>query len=148
MPQQNKRPEWTAAGKKLQDLESKLMEDDFQDGNEKDIGRAVHHGTDTSGDDMVHSKAQFMYVKQGLRARHPERVLHQFEAVKATTERVDSVWEKNLMDENDRVTMPMEYNVAGEDSSMIATQLGMVSTALQNYKSSKEKLVRASIMNV
>jgi len=123
-------------------LEKDLMGEAFEQKQEIDTGRPRH----TQKSNMSNRSKHF-YIQQGTRMRHPERVLHQYKGVTATTDNVNSVYEKALMHDQERVSIPSEYKMSGADG-MIAGQLGLVTTALDNFKKSKEKLRRVHMVSM
>ena len=86
-------------------------------------------------------------IRQGVRRRHPNKVLNQYATVAKETKNANSVWEKALMDENERATLDKEYEWHG-DGRLMANQMGVVKLALDNYEKSKYKLERAHIVGV
>lgn len=86
-------------------------------------------------------------ISQGLRRRHPDRVLNQFRGISETTGESASLWEKALLYEDARVQMPKEFRVVG-DSDGMTNQMGVVSVALDNYKASKQKFSRLHLVGV
>lgn len=91
---------------------------------------------------MTHTQGRHFFIQQGKRQRHPEAVLHQFKTIVADTEKIDSVWEKMFHEENERTMIPKEYTMSGQDTGMMVNQMGLVNTALDNFKRSKAKLKR------
>ena len=77
-------------------------------------------------------------IRQGFRRRHPQSVLHQFQGIDMSTEHANSAWERALLKEDERVDIPEEYRSV--DIQGIATQLGTVKTARENFKKSFPKL--------
>ena len=85
-------------------------------------------------------------IKQGVRRRHPSRVLAQFAQIVKETSNASSAWEKALMHEQQRVEVPEEYKA--DSSSMTVNQTGLVTTALDNYTRSKGKFERTVLTGV
>ena len=86
-------------------------------------------------------------IKQGVRRRHPDHVLHQFQTISSQTEKAESVWEKALVNEDERVHLDKEYRW-NPDTSLMSNQMGVVKTALDNYAKSKYKLEQTHIVGV
>lgn len=85
-------------------------------------------------------------IQQGVRRRHPERVLSQYAGISKETSNAESVWEKALMHEQARVEIPEEFKA--QDAEMGVNQMGLVTTALDNYTRSKGKFARQFISGV
>jgi len=79
-------------------------------------------------------------ISQGKRRRHPDLVLHQHAALNRDTHSAETVWEKALLHDDKRAELPQEYKP--KESGMVANQMGLVTTALQNFANSKAKLTR------
>lgn len=95
---------------------------------------------------MLVNKQRDMYIKQGIRRRHPDRVLAQFAGIKMDTSNAESAWEQAIMHEQDRTEIPEGYRVKGGD--MIANQTGLITTALDNFQKSKNKFNRVLMPGV
>lgn len=137
MPQMNKRPEGVSRRTQL--------EDDLV-GDILDKKQVVETGTynnehNTFGKNAREANRIFQ-IKQGRRRRHPRRVLAQFEQIVKETENASSAWEKALMHEQQRVEVPQDYKA--KDSGMVANQVGLITTALDNYMKSKGKFERVA----
>lgn len=78
-------------------------------------------------------------IQQGKRRRHPGHVLHSFAGIAASTEHAKNNWEQALQYENRRIEMPEEFTPTTE-TEQVVTQMGVVQTALANWKQSKQKL--------
>jgi hypothetical protein len=92
-------------------------------------------------------KNKHFLTKQGLRRRHPVRTLNQYAGVHKTTSGATQNWEQAMLYENERVEMPKDFNVDGMDAGM-TNQMGVATIALDNYKKSKEKLLRMHLVGV
>ena len=81
-------------------------------------------------------------IKQGKRQRHPDYVLHQFreDSGQADPKAFDQ-WTKGMQEDNERVPLDKVYT-AGKDERFWSNQMGLVTTALENYTKSKYKLER------
>lgn len=140
MAQMNKRP---ADVPRRQELEKELI------GEIESQKALVETGTDKVADgNKFHRDANRNYkgfaIKQGVRRRHPDRVLAQFAAIVDQTSNAQSAWEKALMHEQQRVEVPEEYKA--KDAEMISNQVGLVTTALDNFAKSKSKFERVYSM--
>lgn len=78
-------------------------------------------------------------IKQGKRRRHPGRLLHEFAGIAEGTEHATNNWEKAMLYENERQEIPEEYRPTDELQGA-ATQLGLIQTAHNNWRTSKQKL--------
>ena len=118
-------------------LEEELIGNVIDKQEDIDTGKPkVHNPRAVRGESLTN---QFQ-IKQGIRRRHPKRVLHQYQGVAGGTENIESGWEKALMKGQKRATLSDEYKV--DSSSMLVNQIGVVSTALDNYKHSKGRFTR------
>jgi hypothetical protein len=144
MVQQNKKPEVDA---KRKALEAALLDEDTMD-NIDDVD---------TGQSKILEKSRFQRkattdnksfrIRQGLRRRHPGRVLNQFQGMTQTSTESASLWEKALLHDTKRVDMPREYRVTGDSDGMV-NQMGIVSVALDNYKASKQKFSRLHLVGI
>ena len=132
----NKRPQGQATSARDK-LEKELIGDIENRKLTSDTGRST--GASPYALEARNRNSMFS-IKQGVRRRHPNRVLHQFQQVALETSNAETSWEKALMHEQTRTTIPEEYKA--KDSDMLVNQMGLVTTALDNFKKSKEKLVR------
>ena len=143
MVQQNKKPEVDA---RRAALEAALMDEDTPD-NLGDIETGRSRVLENSRfQRKATTDAKSFRIVQGLRRRHPKRVLNRFHGVNSTSSESASLWEKSLIHETKRVDMPREFRVVG-DSDGMANQMGIVSVALDNYKASRQKLSRLHLVN-
>lgn len=133
----NKRPEGVPRKKQLED---DLVGDIINNKQEKETGKYANK-TNSFARGQYEANRIFQ-IKQGRRRRHPHRVLAQFEQITKETENASSAWEKALMHEQQRVEVPQEYKA--KDSGMVANQVGLVTTALDNYTKSKSKFERVA----
>lgn len=85
-------------------------------------------------------------IRQGNRRRHPTRVLNQYYAVNKDTENAQSIFEKALIHEDEGSKLDKVYKPKAHD--MIADQMGIVTTALDNYVKSKKRFVRSMPVGV
>lgn len=138
--------------KRVTELEAELIGNDWDQEKEVETGRAHYSptkkGARSKWDITVNKGQKQFYVRQGLRMRHPERVLNEYEGVKATTTKVTDAWERALRDEEERTVMPDEYKVKGVDKGMSANQMGLVSVADKNFKARKGRLERQMLAGV
>jgi hypothetical protein len=144
MPQQNKT---TDVDGRRKALEASLMSEtaNANIGGIETGRRIIHENSNFQRKATRDAKA--LRITQGLRYRHPDRVLHQFKGVTSTSSESASLWEKSLIDQTKRVEMPKEYSVSGDAGGMV-NQMGIVSVALDNYKASKNKFSRLHLVNV
>jgi len=138
----NKRP---GGGNRRSELEKDLI------GDIAETNARIETGKDRMTDkDPYMQRAMSDYrrfaIKQGVRRRHPDRVLAQFSQIAKETSNAESVWEKSLMHEQERTEIPEEYKA--DDGEMIASQTGLVTTALDNYVHSKGKFERTVLTGV
>lgn len=132
----NKRP-----GKsRRSELEGALTAQIIDQKESVDTGKFQNTHTKFSG--AARSNNRIFQIKQGKRRRHPDRVLHQFQVIKQETEHAESAWEQALLHEQERTEVPMEYKT--KDGGMVSNQMGLVTTALDNYTRSKGKLERVT----
>jgi len=101
---------------------------------------------DTSFKTKMRAETRAFNIKQGVRRRHPNQVLAQFNQIMEETSNANSAWEKALMHEQERVEIPEEYKI--KDSEMLTNQTGLVTTALDNYHKSKGKFTRTQLSGV
>jgi len=137
MPQMNKRPQGV---NRRTELEDDLVGEIIDNKQLKETGK-FENETTQQGKNAREANRIFQ-IKQGRRRRHPQRVLAQFEQIVKETENASSAWEKALMHEQQRVEVPQEYKA--KDSGMVANQVGLVTTALDNYMKSKGKFERVA----
>jgi len=86
-------------------------------------------------------------MKQGLRRKHPERVLHQFHGIAKTQSNAKEQWQKAMLHETKRAEMPHDFVVKDQDLGM-TNQMGVATISAKNYKDSKEKLMRMHLVGV
>jgi Fe-S cluster assembly scaffold protein SufB len=109
-------------------------------GHKSEVETGKYENTHTSLSRDAREQNRIFQIKQGRRRRHPDRVLAQFEQITKETENASSAWEKALMHEQQRVEVPSEYKA--KDRGMVANQVGLVTTAMDNYVKSKGKFER------
>lgn len=138
----------SAVSDRRQKLEAELIEDKAVNPMVDDIaeGRAAPLEQQQLNRPYVRRNRHFQ-IKQGLRRKHPYRVLNQYDALQKTHSSAKTNWEKTMMYENERVELPQEFHVEGVDKGM-ANQMGIATVALDNYKKSKEKLMRMHLVGV
>lgn len=86
-------------------------------------------------------------IVQGLRRRHPHRVLNQFDGVMKSTSSAAMTWEQAMIHETKRVELPKDFRPK-DDMEGMSNQVGIVTTALDNYKASRAKFERMHLVNV
>lgn len=133
----NKRPEGVPRRKQLED---ELVGDIVSQKSEVETGK--YENTHTKHSRQAREQNKIFQIRQGRRRRHPDRVLAQFELITKQTENASSAWEKALMHEQQRVEVPSEYKA--KDRGMVANQVGLVTTAMDNYIKSKGKFERVA----
>jgi len=122
----------------MAELEADLIGDEMRPDD-------AEHGHDRVTHPNTYGRA--LEIKQGWRRRHPNRVLNQFTGVVDTTTTASSKWEEAMLYDTKRVELPQEFRPDSETDGM-SNQLGVVTAALDNYKSSKEKLKRMYLVGV
>ena len=141
MAQMNKKP----GASRRSDLEQDLIGDIEQQKSLTETGKVRK----PDGNEFHRKQmAGFMRfaTKQGVRRRHPDRVLAQFAQIVKETSNAQSAWEQALMHEQERTEVPEEYKT--NDAGMIVNQTGLVTTALDNFTKSKGKFERTVLTGV
>jgi hypothetical protein len=104
-------------------------------------------GRDTTGENKQSREWQARSIEfetlQGTRRRHPTRVLSQYTTIADTNQSPHTTWEKALEEENDVSNLPKVYTTQGQQ---MAVQLGVVQTAEENFRKSKNN--RLSTMHL
>lgn len=136
----NKRPAHVSRKK---ELENELLSSIEQRKGEIETG---HVARPTMFKIQAAAQLKQFEIKQGNRRRHPQRVLSNYDAITKDTVSAETAWEKSLMHEQQRTEIPQEYQP--QDKGMIANQLGLVTTALDNFAKSKGKFNRQFIAGV
>lgn len=138
MAQMNKKSDISSSRERL---EKELM-DKAQNGvnqAEIDTGRP-HHAT--SWQDMLGTQMHAFAIKQGIRRRHPNRLLQERDGIMSTTSNAKDFATESLIYEQERIDLPDVYEYDGE-STMLANQFYLPQVASQNAKNSREKLKSA-----
>lgn len=133
----NKRPEGTTRKSALED---ELLGDIVDKKQAVETGKFEDEKTKFAKSSRENNK--IFQIKQGRRRRHPDRVLAQFEQIVKQTDNASSAWERALMHEQQRVEVPQEYKA--RDRGMVANQVGLVTTSIDNYIKSKSKFDRVA----
>jgi len=94
----------------------------------------------------IESQNYIFNIRQGVRMRHPDRVLSQYQGIREGTESAETIWEQALIHEDTRNEIPEEYKVKGAD--MAANQMGLVQTALNNFARSKSRFNKSTVVGV
>ncbi len=141
----NKKP-GDAGGDRRSQLEADLVGEEMGRRQEIETGRR-HVNEGTQFQQQANRANRTLAISQGVRRRHPHRVLNQFHGINATTSSAASTWEQALVYETKRVELPKEFIPKGDDDGMV-NQLGIVTTALENYKASKGKFSRLHLIGV
>lgn len=125
-------------------LEAELIGDQLQD--EQSTGQFQVH--ENNGFDRAAARRNKMFeIRQGIHRRHPSRVLHQFEGVVNTTSSASTLWEQALLHDTKRASLPQDFRPKNDVNGM-ANQMGVVTTALENYRNSRGKLERMHLVGV
>lgn len=140
MPKMNKRAAGTAGTSRKQELEQELTGKIIDQAQAVETGK--YENTKTNLSRNARTANRMFQIRQGKRRRHPDRLLNQYQTIKEETTNANSAWEKALLHEQKRIEVPTEYKA--KDSGMVANQLGLVTTALNNYMKSKYKLERVA----
>lgn len=140
MAEMNKRPGASRRSK----LEAELIGQITDRAAEVDTGRGDDKKDPYSA--RIESKAHMFNIRQGVRMRHPDRVLQQHRGIREGTEAAETVWEQALIHDDTRITIPEEYKPKG--SEMAATQMGLVRTALENFAKSKSRFAKSTVVGV
>jgi hypothetical protein len=143
MAQQNKKP---SVDSRRAGLEADLIGEELELKTELETGhRHVNEGSKFQK--RINRQNKMLQIQQGFRRRHPNRVLNQYQGIMKTTSSASSLWEKALLYETKRVDMPKDFRPQGDSDGMV-NQMGVVSTALDNYKASKNKFERMHLVGV
>jgi hypothetical protein len=86
-------------------------------------------------------------IRNGFRRRHPNHLLNQFAAIVKTNKNPKLKYEEYIEAENERTELP-EYAKKARRNDMVANQIGLVQTAVENYAKSKEKLSAMTAVGV
>jgi hypothetical protein len=127
-------------------LEADLIGDEMAQKNMIETGRR-HVDEGTKFQQNANRADRILGISQGFRMRHPHRVLGQYDGVQKTTSTAASSYEKALLHETKRTEMPKEFKPKGDGDGMV-NQVGVVSTALDNFKASKGKFARMHLVGV
>ena len=143
MAQQNKKP---GEGSRRAGLEADLIGEELELKSEMETGRR-HIDENSAFQKRANKQNKMLQIQQGLRRRHPNRVLSQYQGIMKTTSSAASLWEKALLYETKKVDMPKDFRPRDDTDGMV-NQMGVVSTALDNYKASKNKFQRMHLVGV
>jgi len=127
-------------------LEADLIGDEMVRRQEMETGRR-HVNEDNKFQRTANRSNRSLAIQQGVRRRHPHRVLNQFDGVMKTTSSAALTWEQAMTHETKRVDMPKEFRPR-DDSDGMVNQMGVVTTALDNYKASRGKFQRMHLVGV
>jgi hypothetical protein len=149
MVQMNKKVMKAVAGSdRSKSLESDLIGDADRGVNQQELETGRRHVEEETKFQHRATKANSMLgIQQGFRRRHPHAVLGQYDGVMKTTSTAASSWEQALLYETERTEMPKEFRPKGDGDGMV-NQVGVVTTALENYKASKGKFSRMHLIGV
>ena len=142
MAQMNKRPKGVESTRRG-DLEKDLI------GDITDQQALVETGRDGTHSNKYHlsgrARNRQFNIMTGTRRRHPRYTLNQFSEITKQTSNAESAWEKALMHEQERTEIPQDFRLK---EGMIVDQVGLVTTALDNYVKSKGKFSRTHLTGV
>ena len=126
---------------RVSQLEQDLIGQESQRQTEVESGgRRVREHSDWQKSAIA--RAKFLSIKQGVRRRHPEHVLHQYrEETGQNNVKAFDQWTQGMQQDNDRVPLDRVYT-GDKDDRFWANQMGLVTTALENYTNSEFKLER------
>lgn len=122
---------------RAKELEAELIANEAQKTQAIDSGRVT---TPTTFSTHAAEQNRIFQIKQGVRRRHPSRLLQNSTTIVDGTDNADTAIERAFLHEQERQDVPEGYRPERED--MLANQFGLVTTALDNYTKSKFKLVR------
>jgi hypothetical protein len=145
MAQQNKQVGGAINTRRAQ-LERDLIGQESERAKEIESGRR-RIDDDTPYQRKANKQYKMLAIQQGFRRRHPSRVLNQYHGVNKTTSTAATSWEKALLHETKRTELPREFRPKKDEEGMV-NQLGVVSVALDNYKSSRGKFERMHMVGV
>lgn len=131
---------------RVTELEEDLIAGADDRENEIDTGRPKRQQNTKEKRTLRNANRRFS-IQQGVRRRHPNRVLHDFVVQAGSTSHAESVWEQALAEENERQNIGKIYKVQGE-VSLLATQMGITQTAENNHRNSQPKLSRQHLVGV
>lgn len=142
MADQNKKP---LMGKNISSREDELRKDLEQVFDSKKVAEGHEVISATNWDITATQRQRELFVKQGTRMRHPDKVLHQFRTIvgdngKHTREEYLRMFE----DETERAELPAEYEYQ-PDEGMVASQMGVAKLAHGSFKKSNTE--EGKIMN-
>ena len=146
MTQMNKKVKGPGGDQRRADLENDLIGDEVTKNHEMETGRR-HVNEGTTFQQNANRANRTLAIQQGFRRRHPHRVLGQFDGIMKTTSTAASTWEQALLHETKRVDLPKEFRPKGDGDGMV-NQVGVVTTALENFKASKGKFSRFHLIGV
>ena len=146
MAQMNKKVKGPGGDRRRSELENDLIGDEVMKNQEMETGRR-HVQEGTAFQQNANKANKDLAIKQGFRRRHPNRVLGQFDGVMKTTSTAASAWEQAMLHETKRVDMPKEFKPTGDGDGMV-NQVGVVTTALENFKARKGKFSRFHLIGV
>ncbi len=92
-------------------------------------------------------KTTFLGIRQGKRRRNPANVLNSYKVIADQTTNAQSVWEKSLLEENEKQKLPIEYSTK-PDTSLLTNQFGVANTSFNNFTKSKYKLDKLHVRGV
>ena len=136
----NKRP---SSVTRRGELEKELIGDIEEQKAKVEAGRDI---VDTPFSQQAAGATRQFQIRQGIRRKHPLKVLSNFSTITNQTSNAESLWEKALMEDQERVEIPTEYKAT--DAHMMVNQMGLAKTALDNFTKSKGKFNRQYISGI
>ena len=136
----------TTQTSRVTELEKDLIDDNQVSEQQIQTGtfrRETAHA-DSKRQSMVASRRK-LGIKQGLRIRHPDDVLHRYDGVYSSSHKAASVYGANLIEEDERTVVPENAKKLGD---LAAHQLGLVTTAKKNAELHERKLESMFIVGV
>jgi hypothetical protein len=145
MPAMNKQVA-EAVSSRASELENELIGTEVDLHRQREGGKvSVDEGTPFQANALKSNR--LFQIRQGKRRRHPNAVLNQFKAMSETTSDASEQWEKSLLWETERASLPKEFKPR-KDVTGMSTQLGISAVAAKNYKNSKPKLDQMFLVGV
>ncbi len=123
---------------RVSELEKELIGDEAQKQSIIETGKDRVYTAPESR--MYQQRNRLFQIKQGTRMRHPRKTLRDMQGVVEGTENAEQEMERAYMHNQQRQDIPQEY--IPKDGGMLANQVGLVTTALDNAARSKAKMSR------
>jgi hypothetical protein len=108
----------------------------------QDLDTGTRHVNEQSPwSSSVHEINKHFNAKQGARRRNPQSVLHEFPHVGTSND----TWTQAMNHEHERAQLEDEFQTSEVGEGMV-NQLGVISLAKENFKTSKNKLNRLLVV--